>query len=159
MLTKNYQEMKNVCKIPLWPILLFIGLITCKKKDQGKNIETRNFQYNLDDKNTPNDSVKIEFISNTTIDIGYVKVGDTIKRVFKYKNIGDSPFLIHSAEATCGCTVAYFNDQPLPKGKIDSITGVFVSDEHMLGFINKVITVRSNSPLSPFLFTLYGRVD
>ena len=146
--------MENEYKILLWTILLFIGLTGCNQKHKDKNNE-----YNLEFKNVQNDSVKIEFITNTTINIGSVKIGDTIKRVFKYKNVGQHPFLIYNAEATCGCTVAYFNDSPLPVGKTDSISGIFVSDEHMKGFVNKVVTVNSNSPLSPFLLTFYGRVE
>lgn len=143
--------------------VFLLGFIGCTTKNQGNKIESRNSDYDMDivniRKNAQDDSVKIDFIASTSIDFGSIRAGDTVKRVFVYKNLGGKPFVIHGAMASCGCTVAYYNEQPLEVGGVDSISVVFISDEKMKGFKSKVVTIDCNSPLSPFLLTLRGRIE
>lgn len=138
--------------------LLFLTGCTSNDKTQQGELENKTYLIGIKD-NTLNDSVKIKFKSSTTIDFGKIKVGDTVRRVFTFENIGKKPFLINSATATCGCTVAYFNVHPIAVGMTDSIVATFISDGNMNGHQSKVVTVDCNSPLSPFLLTMNGIIE
>jgi len=47
---------------------------------------------------------KIEFV-NPNFNFGKVAVGSSVEHTFKFKNTGDTPLVIHSVQAQCGCTV------------------------------------------------------
>jgi hypothetical protein len=142
-------------------IFLYLIILTgCVSKSEIGQDKSKNTTYLIGTRANPqNKTVKVEFKSGTTINFGKIKAGDTVKKVFIYKNIGERPFIIKSAIATCGCTVAYFNERPLEVGKTDSIISTYISDESMIGYQSKVVTINYNSPLSPLLLTMNGRVE
>jgi len=46
----------------------------------------------------------IEF-EDTEYDFGEISLGSSVELSFKFKNIGESPLIIQSVKAACGCTV------------------------------------------------------
>lgn len=66
----------------------------------------------------------IEF-SNIRHDFGNVRHGERLVYTFRYKNAGNAPLVIHSANADCGCTVPEFDSSPLPPGGEGSLRVVF----------------------------------
>ena len=47
---------------------------------------------------------KIEFV-NPNFEFGDIAVGSTVNHTFKFKNVGETPLVIHSVQTQCGCTV------------------------------------------------------
>ncbi len=47
---------------------------------------------------------KIEF-EDSEFNFGKMAVGSSIEHSFTFKNTGDTPLLIHSVKAQCGCTI------------------------------------------------------
>lgn len=116
-------------------------------------------EYSLDKHGeTDKRNTTIKLLDATTFNFGNIEAGDTVIHKFLFTNTGSQPLIIASADATCGCTVAYFNKQPIGAGKTDSIVATFISSKKMVGFQSKVVTVKCNSSASPFLLTMYGRV-
>lgn len=133
--------------------LLAIALTACHaKKEKERN------EYAVEQDSTNTHHTTIKFTDATTINFGEIPAGDTIRHKFYFTNTGDQPLIINSAEASCGCTVAYFNKQPIVPGATDSIVATFASTAAMKGYQNKTITVACNTPQSPILLTMYGRV-
>jgi hypothetical protein len=143
--------------------LLCLINVGCNSTTQSSDsLKNSQHEYSLtpDNSNNNNDTAELTVISDsTTFNFGNIQAGDTIKHTFHFKNTGESPLVISSATATCGCTVASFNKRPIATGATDSITAVFASSKENKGFANKVVTVNYNSPASPKLLTLYGRVS
>lgn len=70
--------------------------------------------------------------------------GDAAQTEFRFINTGDSPLVILSAKASCGCTKPSFPDAPIAPGDTASVTVRYEPDGHP-GEFNKTITVRSNA--------------
>ena len=147
-------------KIHIIPGILFIILtgISCGS-DSTQLPAAQHNEYSLDKQGEVKDkAAMIKFLDKTSYNFELIEAGDTVVHKFFFTNIGKQPLIIRSATATCGCTIAYFNKQPIIAGKRDSIVATFISNKKNLGYQNKVVTVDCNSPQSPFLLTLYGKV-
>ena len=77
--------------------------------------------------------------------------------VFKFKNSGDGPLVIHQAIASCGCTVPRWTKTPIEPGKSGVIT---VSFEHQgkKGTFLKTLFVESSAKNNLVLLKLKGVV-
>lgn len=65
---------------------------------------------------------------------------------FHLKNTGDVPAVILHVNPSCRCTSVNYNKTPITIGGKDSIQVYFDSKESAIGYFDKVIKVRINSP-------------
>lgn len=79
-----------------------------------------------------------------SFDFGQITNGEKVSYDFKFTNIGESPLIITSATATCGCTVPDYPKEPVAPGAEGVIKVVFDSTGK-LGMQNKVITITANT--------------
>jgi hypothetical protein len=63
---------------------------------------------------------------------------------FAFKNVGDSPLVIHQAIASCGCTVPQFPKEPIQPGEGGVITVTYNGAGKFPGHFKKAITIRTN---------------
>lgn len=102
-----------------------------------------------DTKNPFKSDVKADFTkidwSDTLIDLGKIKMGDTVEFKFRFTNIGRKPLLIKSVETSCSCTVASIPDSAYVPGAIGEIRAVLDTKKSIVGFITKGIKVVSNT--------------
>ncbi|MDR2841017.1 MAG: DUF1573 domain-containing protein [Paludibacter sp.] len=89
---------------------------------------------------------KAEITFDKTVhDYGKVNEDDgKVKCTFEFTNTGDTPLVLNSVTASCGCTSPSWTREPVApgaKGKID----VEYSASGRVGPINKSITVKSNA--------------
>lgn len=102
-------------------------------------------------------AVETETVSNTaeadapvfkfekeTFDFGQITEGEKVSYDFKFKNTGNSPLIITSATATCGCTVPQYPKEPVAPGA-DGILRVVFDSSGKPGMQNKVITITANT--------------
>lgn len=75
---------------------------------------------------------------------------------FEVENSGDYPFIILDIKASCGCTIPFWNRQPLAPSKKTEII-VEVKPETK-GFFNKTIHVYGNAVNSPLKLSILGTV-
>ena len=87
----------------------------------------------------------IEFLEDNRYDFGEVANQDSIIHYYRYKNVGDVPFVINSAETQCGCTKFCYSKQPLPPGGVDSIRVAYGIKNQMDGFVIKGVSIYSNA--------------
>lgn len=90
-------------------------------------------------------------------DFGLVNEGDKVTYDFKFKNTGNSPLIISSASASCGCTVPDYPKQPIAPGEEGVISVVFNS-EGRPGVQNKIVTVTANTIPSLTELSILGSV-
>ena len=64
--------------------------------------------------------------------------------VFKFKNSGDGPLVIHQAIASCGCTVPQYPKEPIKPGESGQITVTYNGAGKFPGHFKKSITIRTN---------------
>ena len=98
--------------------------------------------------------------------VGSVKFGETVSIPFKFKNTGNHPLFILSAQPGCGCTVTDFPKQAIAPGDEGTITAAFDSNKGHEGEFRKNINVSTNTKGSTsqvlyFMGTIYkeGKKD
>lgn len=89
-------------------------------------------------------------------DFGVIKKDKPVKFIFKFKNIGKLPLIIHAVEPNCGCTVASFTKIPVLSGKEGFLDVTF--DALKLGQFQKYVIVKSNSKSPVQVLYIKGEV-
>jgi len=90
-------------------------------------------------------------------DFGKITEGDVVTYDFKFKNIGNSPLIISSATATCGCTVPEYPKEPVAPGANGVIRVVFNSSAKP-GMQNKIVSITANTIPSLTELNILGMV-
>ena len=91
-------------------------------------------------------------------DFGKVTDGDVVTYDFKFKNIGNSPLIISSATATCGCTVPEYPKEPVAPGA-DGVIRVVFNSAGKPGMQNKIVSITANTIPSLTELNILGMVE
>jgi hypothetical protein len=114
-------------------LVLFVGLLSFNANSQEAKSTAENQGTN---------APAFEF-ETEIIDYGKIAHSSEGKRVFKFKNVGESPLIITSVKSTCGCTVPKKPSEPIMPGDIGEIEVEY--DTKRLGGFSKTITIVSNA--------------
>ncbi len=97
-------------------------------------------------------------LTEKSFDFGTIREADgEVSHDFVIENIGDSPLIITSASASCGCTTPLIPKEPVKKGEKATIR-VTYNPAGRPGEFSKDITVRSNAKPSKFKLKITGTV-
>ncbi len=77
-------------------------------------------------------------------DFGKINEGETVSYSFVLENRGKSDLIISYIDASCGCTIAKWDQKPLPPRKTTIIEVIFNS-EGKTGIQNKSVKIKSNA--------------
>src|SRR5690606_5707480 len=153
---KHLMEMKKVLLYSL--VSLFVvscGTNASDNTEQNVSSESASVhptEVSIDTANAP-----IITISNDTFDFGVAKEGEKVSHEFEFTNDGNTPLIISSVNASCGCTTPNYPKQPIKPGERSKIEVVF-DTKNQPGMQHKVITMFSNAHPSRTLFHLKGEV-
>ena len=81
---------------------------------------------------------------STDHDFGTIKQGDVVVHTYKFKNTGEAPLIIQSAQGSCGCTVPEWSKEPIPVGGTGFVTAKFDSQGKQ-DVQSKTVTVSANT--------------
>jgi len=96
--------------------------------------------FSQEAKNTNKGTLEFE---TEIIDYGKIEKNTDGKRIFKFKNTGNTPVTITSVKGSCGCTVATKPNKPIMPGETAEI-GVKYATNRVGGF-SKTVTVISDA--------------
>ena len=102
---------------------------------------------------TPN-STEIRW-EKTSLDLGKIKMGDTVRFFFAFENTGQYPLIISEKDKTCGCIQVTTPENPVLPGKKDSVQVAFISRLSITGWQRKSFRINTNTatPLQNVYFT------
>lgn len=83
-------------------------------------------------------------LSESTVDLGNIKLGGKAIATVQVKNTGDKPLIISEAKASCGCTVPKYPKEPIAPGKSADMTVEYTTTSKA-GAFNKTVTLSSNA--------------
>ena len=86
---------------------------------------------------------KIEF-QTVDHDFGTIREGQVVEYTYAFKNTGEAPLIIQSAQGSCGCTVPDWSKQPIPVGGSGFVKAKFDS-KGFSNIQNKTVTVTANT--------------
>jgi hypothetical protein len=91
----------------------------------------------------PEGPLPVISFDKTDHDFGAIEQGKKVSYTYTFKNTGDAPLIIQSAQPTCGCTVSNYSKDPIPVGGSGFVTAEF--DAKAAGIQNKSVTVSANT--------------
>jgi len=103
------------------------------------------------------DGSKIEF-DKTQHDFGTIKEGTQATVAFTFKNTGNSPLVLNSVQAACGCTTPKWTREPIAPGGTGEVTAIYNSKARP-GTFTKTITVKHNGEGAVEYLTIRGFVE
>jgi len=138
---RHALRLATACAIA--PLMLLFLAVSCRERKAYLGI----------------DDSAIELI-DSVCDFG-VCHGDSIVRVcsFRLRNVGTEPLVINKVAATCGCTVADYDKEPVPPGGVTSIKVRYHGSASTHGAFVKVLTVYSNARNGLARLTVCGRKE
>jgi hypothetical protein len=136
---------------------LVIALAACNNQNQSSSSVSGTESQPTATVSDNAEAAVLEF-AQSTYDFGKIKSGEKVSYDFKFKNTGKTPLIISDAQASCGCTVPDFPDEPIAPGEEGVIKAVFNS-EGRSGKQNKVITITSNANPATTQIYLVGEVE
>jgi hypothetical protein len=77
-------------------------------------------------------------------DFGTISEGQKVSYTYKFKNTGEAPLIIQSAQPSCGCTVPEWSKDPIQPGAEGFVKAEFDS-KGKPNAQNKTITVTANT--------------
>jgi len=89
-------------------------------------------------------------------DFGKIKQGTPVTYDFAFQNVGQTPLVIESASASCGCTTPSWPKVPVSKKKSDKISAGF--NAAAAGPFNKTIYVKVAGYEQPVELQITGEV-
>jgi hypothetical protein len=92
----------------------------------------------------------------TTFDFGKIKVSKPVTHKFTFTNTGDSPLIVTSVQASCGCTVTEYSKDPIPQGAEGFVKATYNAAK--VGVFTKTVTVNANTEDGIVQLTIKGEV-
>ena len=133
---------------------VFLAATTLVACNQTKSTDAANADSTTTTVSANAPIIKFEFDSH---DFGKVKAGDKVTYEFNFTNTGQSPLIISTATASCGCTVPEWPKTPIQPGQGGKIKVTFDS-ANKEGLQDKQITVTANTSPAQNIVHLVGEV-
>lgn len=128
-------------------LLLFGGLFftACThQKDADKKVDPALVENPVSAQGGDTSSLPVFAFETENHEFGEIKQGDKVSFDFKFRNTGNSPLIISSVSASCGCTVPEYVKDPVNPGDEGHIKVSFNS-EGKSGMTSKTVTVLANT--------------
>lgn len=92
------------------------------------------------------------------VDMGEVRQGARVERVFRLRNSGDAPLVISQVKTSCGCTAALPSQTTFAAGETGELRAIFDS-RGFSGPVRKSIYLYSTDPARPAIeIVMQGKV-
>lgn len=78
-------------------------------------------------------------------DAGNVVKGEMVTARFNVKNTGDYPLVLAEVKASCSCTVAEYDEEPLSPGESMVLMAHVNTDKTGTGIVNKSVRIVANT--------------
>jgi hypothetical protein len=92
----------------------------------------------------------------TAYDFGKIQINKPVTHEFKFTNTGDSPLVISSVQASCGCTVAEYSKDPIAPGAQGFVKATYNAAK--VGVFTKTVTVNANAEENMVQLVIKGEV-
>jgi hypothetical protein len=138
-------------KLFFFIIVILFSLTACENHDEQKKYLSKLAKDTATFTN-------IQWIDSLQ-DIGVVEAGKKTEIRFRFKNVGQKPLLIISAEPGCGCTIADYPKEPIAPAAEGIITAAYNVNAGTSGEFRKNIHVTTNTKgtQSHYIY-FYGKI-
>ena len=92
----------------------------------------------------------------TLYDFGEIAKDKPVTAVFEFENKGDTPIMITSVKASCGCTATKYTKKPVPAGKSGTVEATY--NARKAGPFRKNVRVMVQGVTESYLLVVKGKV-
>lgn len=139
-------------KVFFFSAILFLTFHACRNNQSPAEAENNNSQ-----RDTAN-FTRIQW-SDTLIDFGTIKMGDSVQVKFLCTNTGTKPLFLTGVRASCGCTIPSYTESAILPGEKGVVTASFNSNKSHPGDIYKTVYVTTNTPGGDnYVLTFTGKI-
>jgi Protein of unknown function (DUF1573) len=153
---------QNVLRSFAFFCLVAVAATACKDRDAEKKIaQLESRLAELEGKKTPDATntatpaapvaetkpegpLPVAEFATVDYDFGTVNEGEVVEHTYSFKNTGEAPLIIQSAQPSCGCTVPDWTKEPIPVGGTGFVKAKFDTNGKP-NAQNKTITVTANT--------------
>ena len=93
----------------------------------------------------------------TVHDFGKIPLNKPVTHEFRFTNSGNTPLIISSVQASCGCTVTDYSKEPIAPGGEGFVKATY--NAATPGIFTKTVTVNANSEEGAVRLMIKGEVD
>lgn len=93
----------------------------------------------------------------TVHDFGKIPLNKPVTHEFRFTNSGNTPLIISSVQASCGCTVADYSKEPIAPGGEGFVKATY--NAATPGIFTKTVTVNANSEEGAVRLMIKGEVE
>lgn len=123
-------------------LLLFgVGLDCIGQKEVKKKTVT----YQNEEGEIIETSKPIIQFDNERHDFGEIEQGSKHEYEFTFTNVGKEPLIITTVDASCGCTIPDWPEEPVMPGETNSVKVIYDSTGKPVGTFDKKVTIYSNA--------------
>ena len=101
-------------------------------------------QINETDKKGAETGTSIQW-ADSVLNLGKVKMGDTVVFRYRFTNTGKYPLIIQNSETSCSCTRIITSVTAVPPGSSGEIVAVYDTRKSIVGFVYKALRVTTNT--------------
>ena len=94
--------------------------------------------------------------SESSFNFGKIKMGTPVTHEFNFVNNSETPLVITSVQASCGCTVTEYTKDPVPQGGRGYVKATYNAAKE--GVFSKSVTVNTNLNQEPLKLMILGEV-
>ena len=122
-------------------LLLLCSFTACKSKNGPPLTEQQRQAAIKDSANF----TSLQWVGDTTRDLGTIERGDVEKMRYRFKNTGTKPLIINTVIPGCGCTVPEIPQRPILPGSEEEIVVKFYTKDMAMASHIKFVTVIANT--------------
>lgn len=145
-------------------LLIILFIFSACQEQEGKEVKTQRTKSmdefiripTEDGKVKSGDMAKIDF-DHTEFSFDTILQGQSVEHVYPFTNTGKRDLMIADVTSSCGCTVPYFTEEPVPPGNTGEIRIVFDS-EGKNGHQDKKIRIFANTFPNETVISIIGFV-
>lgn len=127
-------------------LLAFVALVglsfTSCKDDATKKVKEENVAQ-AEQRDQASGKLPVMTFEETEYDFGNIVQGETVEKVFKFKNTGEAPLIVTDARSSCGCTIPEKPEGPIAPGEVGEILVKYNGSGR--NKISKTITISANT--------------
>lgn len=140
-------------------LIISVALLSaCGRSKDPKQLDVSSVEVPTTADGKPDESKMPKFEFRTdTYDFGKITEGEKVSYSFTFKNSGATPLIISSANASCGCTIPSYPEEPIAPGEEAKINVIFDSKGKM-GMQTKTITLVANTIPNTKVLYLRGEI-
>ena len=108
---------------------------------------------------SPKDNFAQITFDTLCVNLGKFSAANPVQKcIFNFTNKGTAPLVIHTALASCGCTVPSYSKAPVKPGEKGSVEVTYNGTGKFPGKFSKTVTIRSNAVNEVVRLTVMGEM-